>query len=91
MTKNAKLLLAAGLAAFGLFAVAAPVFVGVGSELISTLLFFAPFAGLVAFVFALVLRYARGWVSGAAIIVVGGPVYVGLIFATILASMSAIA
>jgi len=78
-------LLAAAVA--GLAAVAVPVFVGDLSETATSAIFIAPMIGAVAWTAFILRRFARGMVSGAALILIGLPAYGALVMAVIIASM----
>ena len=83
-----KILLAVAL--FGLFMVAFPVFVLVKSDFINAVSVFAPIVGILAWVWLIVIRFGRGFLSNVALMIVSPVVYIALLIAMIIIPMATI-
>lgn len=67
-----------------------PRFVQLHSDFLDAIILFLGPLGLVGFVWLLVRGLARGWISGIAAVLIGAPVYVGILAGAITLAMRSI-
>ena len=78
----------AALALAGWAAAPIPRYHQLQSDLIDGIILFLAPIGLIAFILFLVRGFARGWVSGLAIVLIGAPVYLAILFGVISLAMA---
>ena len=93
MFRNQRMmeLTASGLIAIiGLIAVTLPALRPAGNDLTNAFTLFAPIIGGIGGVYFLIRAFARGIYSGAALLLIGAPVYFALVLGAIALSMTGI-
>lgn len=78
------------IAVFGLTMIAFPVFFIVSSDLVNAISVFAPIIGGVAWVWTIVQKFGRGFLSNVALMVISPACYFVMFLATIVFSMATI-